>query len=313
MPDPRDVDLDPANDPAEPVADVDEHAATGSPRQPSRLRTLFRRRSFRISAALALVAVLVVGADRVIDRLAESRVASMVADALSCGNDSQKPATTVGFGGFPFLSQLAGGTFKQVRLSADDLELQTVRLRDLSVSASDVKRPKGGQPGSVGDLDVAATVPYSALPNRIGQVRIRFGSTLDGRLTISPRAVGGLFTIPVSVVAQMSLKGDQLTITPEDISVFGIPSRIATGGTGSATAPGIDQKLPALPAGLTYQSVRASPRGITVSLTGHDLTSTTDLDQELDKVCTGTAPTPGTGTGTGTGAPSGTGPTPGAG
>ncbi len=171
---------------------------------------------------------------------------------------------------------MIGGRFQRVTVTADDLRIGGMALTGLAVAATDIRRPGGDRPGTIGTLSAQVTVPFSALPATEGGRSLRYGATSDGRLAITTST--SRLPIPVTVIATTLLHDGRLSITPQDIRVLGVRRSIDDlegllkgGRAGAELRRGADRQLPALPPGLSYTSVTPTTAGLTIRMAGHDL------------------------------------------
>lgn len=233
-------------------------------------------RAGRSVGALIMVVLLVmiglVAADRITHGYAEKRVAAEVTDGLGL---AEKP--DVDINGVPFLTQLAGGTFSDVRISADELDvrdseedpiltLDTVRARLTDVRASDGYRTlvAGGFQGS-------ARADWDEI-SRVADVRASFDGTDDQgrgrvRLVHSTRVLGQQLSVDIS--GRPVLESEKLTFAEIEIDVGGIevPQRVADELIGRLMSP---IPLP-LPLGLRTERLTVDETGAALEISGEDV------------------------------------------
>ncbi|MFJ3922139.1 DUF2993 domain-containing protein [Streptomyces sp. NPDC090022] len=229
--------------------------AAGGPGGPAgrrpRPRPRPRRRRVLAVVSLGASAVLLLAADLAAAAVGEHRMADRIAER----HPRLTAAPEVGIDGFPFLYDLARGSHPRVRIRAAATTAQGQPV-NASLDLTDVSERPGGTytaATAAGDF----TVPYSALGTRLGP-----GTTLsaaDGRLKIGR----SFFGFPVTVLAEVGLDGDTVTVRPVSASVAGRaldPSdpRIAEAFQGQ------DRTLPELPMGMEPDGVSVDADGITV-------------------------------------------------
>ncbi|WP_423258779.1 hypothetical protein, partial [Escherichia coli] len=111
-----------------------------------------------------------------------------------------------------------------------------------------------------------------------------------GRLVLETTlAVRGL-SLPTTVYADLTLTGAQLSVRPAEVELSAVGLRIPASRLPAAAAQARTVDLPALPAGLAYRSVSATPDGLRIVAGGSGLTfgpsTTTTINPQT---CGGTA------------------------
>lgn len=217
-----------------------------------------RRRAVWVVAVLA---VLVAGAavvDSVVRVQTEDRIASEV---TAIPGVESTPGVTIG--GFPFLTQLAGGSLSSVRLTAPAATIEGLRLEDVVVELTDVLTEE----------------PYTAA-----------GATMTARTTAD--AVEDVLTVELD----LEVRGDELVATTEvlgvpldivllpraagrDVEVDVTGFRLAGLGVSADALPpelvaplqGLRFSLDGLPVGMTLTEVGVVDGGLELRATGTDL------------------------------------------
>lgn len=214
-----------------------------------------------------LLAGLGVLADRIAVNVAESRIASELADR---GGLVGTP--DVDISGFPFLTQAIGGRYRDVRMSLDEGQLAEapgtradVSLRGVRVPLSDVLS------GSVSEvpvdrIDGTATLSYELLAGEIG------GNTTlapegDGlRITRTVELLG--YTLPVTAAGTITLDGDELVIDVEQAAGAGVE---VPGFLVRQVSDLLDLRYEvSLPFGLQLTGVAPGPDGVEVRVEATD-------------------------------------------
>lgn len=251
------------------------------------------KRKHRIVAALAGVGLVVpLVADRVTAQVIEHRLAERLRCVAGLTTEPE-----VELRGFPALTQVAAGRLTEIRVTAADVPVRAVTIRRLSAVAEDVRLSGNG---SVGTVTVDATVAYAglsaaglgaaetgsdrALPDgmRIAGADDASRLMLEGALPV--RGV----TMPVTVYADLVLADGRLTVTPAEVELSSLGLRLPAKRLPAAARQSRSITLPELPAGLTYQSVRATPDGLQVVTQGADLHGTA-RNRTGKTTCGGTA------------------------
>lgn len=225
-------------------------------------------RKKRIVLVAVLVAVAVaapITADRAVAAMAERRIAARLGCLAGITGD-----VDVTLAGFPFLTQLASGTFADLRVRARAVTFRDLTLNSIAVAAQGVRLPEGGE-ASVESFSADAVIAYGGLGSRFDLGAARFGGDDAGRLAIATTLGLGGRDLPVTIYAGLAVSGNKLTITPDEVEVaqFGLRVPASRLPAGAADARTID--LPELPAGLAYSKIAATPDGLNLAVAGTGL------------------------------------------
>ena len=208
-------------------------------------------------AVIVAVAGLFVAADRVLAHMAEGRLAERIACVAEL---DQPPSVTVA--GWPFAGPQLTGRFREVVVTATGVRWPGLAPSHVTATATDVTMTGDGRL-TAGALRADLTIGYPTLARGV--------SGGDGVLAVRTSATVAGETVPVTVYARPALTGDRLTVEPTEIEAFGVrvpPARFA------GRLPALPRhRLPALPAGLTYQAVTAEPDGLALIVTGTRITT----------------------------------------
>ncbi|MDP9092579.1 MAG: DUF2993 domain-containing protein [Actinomycetota bacterium] len=231
-----------------------------------------RRRLGRWLVAIAVLAVLAVGADRATLIVAERAAASKIRSAQ---NLDRTPSVHIR--GFPFLTQLAGQMVQQVDVTIDDFVAggfgRTIRVAHLDAHLKRV-HISGFRTARAETVTASALIDYTSLSNTLGVTVGYGGSSSDGigrvqatqSVSVLGQQVSGTASAEVAVTA-----GNVLSFADPRASVDGasVPAAVVAALTRVFSAP---IQLRRLPLGLVVSSFRASPAGVTVVLTGANVT-----------------------------------------
>jgi hypothetical protein len=158
---------------------------------------------------------------------AESKLAERAAAYYPPGTDSSASIHS-----FPFIGRLLfSGSIPRVDVNLDDLRIETVLLRQLSIHVSDVKLARGDlfhgkvHLEDIGEGTIVATVDGPSLAKATG-FDVRF---TPGEVEVHKRIQG----VDVTAKGKISVKGNVVTVTPTsveglavDASTFAIRYRI---------------------------------------------------------------------------------------
>lgn len=227
----------------------------------------------RVLVGLAVLAVLLVVADRVAAWAAQRAVAEHVATELASYQvQSQPPEVTIG--GVPFLTQVAGGRFESVTLRLRDVGNGQVRLPLVELTASGVTADASTLIEREGSIDAervdgAATVGYASVIALTGLDSLDLSAGPDGavRVRVSTELLGE----PVTAVGtgEVSAAGGTVRMRVGDLRIEGrdsLPPEAEPLLADLAGRLSVEVPLPPLPYGLTVESVRAEPAGLVVAV-----------------------------------------------
>jgi hypothetical protein len=241
------------------------------------------RRLRRFVIALVVLAVLLTIADRVALRLAQDQVTKQVLKHATWTGGH----TSVHIGGFPFLTQVALGNYRDVEVRAEGVTIDglsgvtaDVHLRGVHLSLSDL-RSDATPPITIDRVSGSAQAPYSAIAARILAVGRDGGlSSLalqrsDGQLRIK----AGFDVLGVSAnataVASIAVVNGAITLSASaiDLGDDSIPAAVVGAAT-SALNGALSQAavLAGLPYGLAPTSVTIGASGIEAAVAGRDVT-----------------------------------------
>jgi hypothetical protein len=216
----------------------------------------------KLVIALAVLAVLLVGADRVSLFFAERTVGDTI---QSSQHLSSRPSVDIT--GFPFLTQLAVRELDHVVVTARDVPLSNdadpVRLSWVRADMHDVKIDFVLDKATVGSGTATAVITYAELSKRLG-VRLSYGG--QGRVHAR---------LPVTIAGQTL----GLTARP-DLVDGALAFGATTGDSGVpvdllarvANALGARIDLAGIPFGLRLQGLSADDAGIAIRLAGRNVT-----------------------------------------
>lgn len=219
----------------------------------------------RVVWIVAVLAVLVGGAavvDSVVRVQTEDRIASEV---TAIPGIETTPGVTIG--GFPFLTQLAGGSLQSVRLTAPAATIEGLLLQDVVVDLTGV---------ATQDPYTAhgATMTASTTPDAVEQVlTVDLDLAIRGDELVAAMEVLGL---PLDVVLLPRAAGREVQV---DITGF----RLAGVGVSADQLPpdvtallqGLRFSLDGLPVGMTLTEVGVADGALQLRAVGSDLDLTT--------------------------------------
>ncbi|MFD3587376.1 DUF2993 domain-containing protein [Streptomyces sp. NPDC058683] len=225
-----------------------------------------RRRKHLIVVAASLAALLA-GAV-VVDRMAAARAESRTAEAFQDGmGTAERPSVHVG--GFPVLTQLAGGSLRHVDLTARDIPADdTTRplpVTKLTVGLDGLKTSGGAEEAHARSVDATAFLSYEDLSDALG-VTVSQG---DGSGRVNA-------TADLPVIGEVTMSTAVAAASGNRIAFTGI--RAVQGDLLPPLKAVVDEALAEplplrnIPEGLRLRSVTTTESGIEARFTGRSVT-----------------------------------------
>jgi hypothetical protein len=230
-------------------------------------QTVRRRRTRRWLIALLVVVALLVGADFAARAVAEQVAASQFQKQ---GHLSVKPNVTIE--GFPFLTQVATKDISNVKVGISNLQEGPVTFTSINANATAIKlRSYAFNSGTIGHINGTALISFASLGNTLSSQFGPLGQLLNGaglNLTAAGpdevKASLNLIVTTGSATWRISrVSGNQLNVR-----------LVSSSGLDPSLLSGIQNKtisIPALPLGLTLDSLSVTPSGIIGSISGNNV------------------------------------------
>lgn len=224
---------------------------------------------------LTVLCVLFVAVDRITVALAESEAESRFKSAE--GLDVEPD---VSIKGFPFLTQVFGKKLDTVRASAEGLEAgngqASVRVARFTADLHDVRLTDNFKSAVADTLTGTVLISYADLndvaPDGVSVAYAgRNASTGGGEVKVTGSVSFLGRTWARSVVSEVNLKGgDTISLRAKDVPGVDIP------GLEEFVRKRIDfsEKVTGLPSSIALDRVSAGPDGVTITLTGTDVSLT---------------------------------------
>jgi hypothetical protein len=222
----------------------------------------------KLLIGVAALAVLLVAGDRIAVAVAENQISDRLASAYGL---SAKPGVSIA--GFPFLTQVVTGDYRQIDVSASQVQADGATLRDLNVRLSgvhaSVSQVLGGGSSMVTADHAAgsAVIGFGAVDQRLpGGLRLRPA----GRdLSVSGRLAYHGVQIPLSATVALGVSGSGISVTPVKVRVpgaVGLPLPTAASSRLRVVVP-----LSALPLHLRLESVHVTHGGLRIGASAGDV------------------------------------------
>jgi hypothetical protein len=223
-----------------------------------------------IGTVVVLIAVLV-GLDRLAVVVAQSRVAANIRTSQHL---SSTPKVTIH--GFPFLTQLFGGTYHDIEASLDDVRRGSLRLSRIDVHLRRAHVPFGdvikGHVSSVpvDEVDGTVTVGYVDLAAADNSgLTLTYDGKGGVRVEGTVRVAGA--GVSAAAAGQLSVGNGRIRVTVDNVTVGGQPAP-APLAAAVQRAFAFSVGVPSLPFNIEFRSVRATAHGIVITVVGHRIT-----------------------------------------
>jgi hypothetical protein len=209
----------------------------------------------------AVLAVLLVTADRISVAVAENQISDRLTSAYGLPD---KPSVSIA--GFPFLTQVVAGDYRQIDVSASQVPAGGATLHNLNVRLSGVHATVGQVLGNGSSMVTAERAAGSAMVG-FGTVdrRLPGGFRLhrDGKnLSVSGRLAYHGAHIPVSATVALGVSDSGIRMTPVRVDVPGIPGLPVSAYSSQLR---IVVPLSTLPLHLRLTSVHVTPDGLRIA------------------------------------------------
>jgi hypothetical protein len=220
----------------------------------------------RFVAALLVLVVLLIAADRIGDYVAERTAGNTIQSSQDL---AERPDVDVG--GFPFLTQLAAGDFDEVTVTAHDVPVgKKVHLLDISqirVVLHHVTVARDFSRVSARTANATASVSFAELGRTLG---IDVGYAGDGRIKATKQVTVLGTTVQASLTTRPALVDGALSFTATAVN----DARKLGGEVTSALNSVFDLTVPlqGIPFKIRVKSLQVDGSGVRLQLTGSDLT-----------------------------------------
>ena len=238
------------------------YAPPVAPRKP-RSRTVM----IAVISVLAVLAVLIAG-DRVANAVAQNALATRLQSELSTPT---KPEVSIG--GFPFVTQVLGGSFSSVQVIADDATVQegptSVAIAHLDATLTGITASDRYQNVVADRGEATALVDWVGVSTLAGH---QLGYEADDRMRIDFSVPIGRLSIDGYITGRPQLDVDAQTITVADpqvnVASVEVPQAVV-----DAVSRIVLQPIPIqnLPYDISVTGLTVQPDGLLLSGTGQDI------------------------------------------
>ena len=237
--------------------------ATAQPPRKPRSRNVM----IAVISVLAVLAVLIVG-DRVANAVAQNVLATQLQSELSTPT---KPAVDIG--GFPFVTQVLGGSFSSVQVTADDATVQegstSVAIAHLDATLTGITATDRYQNIVADRGEATALVDWSGVSSLAGQ---KISYDADDRMRIDFSVPIGRLSIDGFITGrpQLDVEAQTITVVDPQVSVASVdvPQAVV-----DAVSRLVLQPIPIqnLPYDISVTGLTVQPDGLLLSGTGQDI------------------------------------------
>ncbi len=238
------------------------YAPPAPPRKP-RSRTVM----IAVISVLAVLAVLIAG-DRVANAVAQNMLATQLQSELSTPT---KPEVSIG--GFPFVTQVLGGSFSSVQVTADDATVQegstSVAIAHLDATLTGITASDRYQNVVADRGEATALVDWTGVSTLAGQ---QMSYVADDRMRIDFSVPIGRLSIDGYITGRPQLDVDAQTIIVVDpqvnVASVAVPQAVV-----DAVSRIVLQPIPIqnLPYDISVTGLTVQPDGLLLSGTGQDI------------------------------------------
>ncbi|MFI9646515.1 DUF2993 domain-containing protein [Streptomyces sp. NPDC052040] len=235
---------------------------------------------------LLIVVVVLGGLFAIVDRVAVHFAEGKVADKLRTSEDLAA-TPDVSINGFPFLTQVAGGSLDDVEVGIKDYEAPTgtngekIRVDDLHARMKDVTFSGDYSSATAADATGTALISYDELlrtakaqPTEVGLgVTARVTGLSDGgngKIKVALTLSGAILKEPqsVSVLSSVAVRGDSVQVHAD-----GLPSLAGVSFVENRIRAITDfqQGIAQLPGHIRLASVQAAQNGVEITAKGSDV------------------------------------------
>ncbi|WP_166354675.1 LmeA family phospholipid-binding protein [Phytoactinopolyspora limicola] len=232
----------------------------------------------RILIVLVVVGALLAVADRVASWVGGRVVADQVAAELA-RNEVRSGHPDVSIGGFPFLTQVAAGEYREVTVQLRDVGTGEARLPEVELTATGVTASMStllDRSGAIhaDRVEGAGLIDYQSVANSTGldglELAAAGGDAVAVRLPVE--VVGTTVTLTGS--ATVSVDGNTLQMRVGELAAEGLaelPAQAREQVDQITRALSVDVPLPVLPYGLRVTTARPSDAGFEVLVAADDV------------------------------------------
>jgi hypothetical protein len=248
------------------------------------------RRGAKIGIVLVVLAIILVGAFIVVDRIAagaaEDRITEETKTQLASNNVKYEGEPDVSITGFPFLTQVIGGEYKKITISLTKPQVNNVKLDTLTVEARSVKADARDLMNGKGDVvagvvagnasmswdNVRPLLEVAGLPSSIDPANLDL-KVVDNKIEMRvPLVFSG---IKVTIIAKggMVVETGKVRLKLDSVTTDqgSLPAQVNNLIKQYQSKLQVSVKLPGLPYNLVVNSVQTTDAGLQVTASAADV------------------------------------------
>ena len=214
------------------------------------------RRVLILIIVLLVLAGLLFGLDRVAAAYTERRIATTLQ------NEGFPVRPNVSVEDFPFLTQFISKHLEGVKVTAARFPVGPVTA-SIDVHAQNIALDSGYQSGTIAQVTGVGLIPFASLA-RLPALAAVPGLQISGDGPHMVKLSANLSVFAASAIARV-MQTARNEISLRLVSSSGVPAALL------APIRDLVLQIPSLPLGLTVHSVRVSPRGVVIGVTGQDV------------------------------------------
>jgi hypothetical protein len=218
------------------------------------------RRRGRKVLILIIALLVIVGLLIGLDRAAAAYTANRIATTLQKEGFPVRPNVSVE--GFPFLTQLISRHLQGVEVTAPRYPIGSVTA-SIHVHAQNITLDSGYQSGTIAQVTGTGLIPFASL-TRLPALAAVPGLQISSDGPHMVKLSANLQVLAASAIARVQQTARN-EISLRIVSSSGVPAALL------APIRDLILQIPALPLGLTVQSVRVSPRGVVIGVAGSNV------------------------------------------
>jgi hypothetical protein len=218
------------------------------------------RRRGRKVLILIIVLLVIAGLLFALDRVAAAYTERRIATTLQ--NEGFPVRPNVSVEGFPFLNQLISKHLQGVKVTAARFPVGSVTA-SIDVHGQNITLDSGYQSGTIAQVTGTGLIPFASLA-RMPALAAVPGLQITSAGPHMVKLSANLQVVEASAIARVTQTAPD-EINFRIVSSSGVPAALL------APIRDLTLQIPALPLGLTVHSVRVSPRGVVIGVTGHNV------------------------------------------
>ncbi|WP_298458794.1 DUF2993 domain-containing protein [uncultured Cellulomonas sp.] len=222
------------------------------------------------AVVVSVVAVAVLAAGAVVgDRVALGVTERRVAEAIADGVEDVSGEPDVDIAGFPFLTQLAAGSFDDLTVTADGATLDGVPLEEVQVRAGDVST---AEPYTAGTAELTGTLTTANLTELVAEytglgvveLAVEEGLVIATTSVLGVDVVAGL--LPRAAGRAIEADLERLDVAGSRVEVGELPQRLID------RLDALSIPVDGLPEGVELTDVTVTADGVRLVAVGTDVT-----------------------------------------